>query len=293
MFEKNKYFIITTGPVGSGKTRLINKTMEYLNIPSGTPFEKILIDDLVENDPKYKQRIKNIIQKVKNKCNNDKTCELKEYNNPSDDLYKKFSNAYYFSRKTKGCIDEAGPSCDKLNDYKMKAAIKEGKNIIFEFTGNYIPTWLLDTHWIPKNYNIIFSYSLINPKIFNKRNKTRTYNTIQQFYIDNTKPAPRLPILSYKTSNEILVNIQNILIELYDSCIINYDENKCGKRNIDQLLVFDNNGTLFKKIFDSSTDKNKINNKEKFKAVIIDSFREKNKKTLKNNKQKNTTIKKR
>jgi septin family protein len=33
-----KYFIITAGPTGSGKTSLVNHTFEYLSIPRNEPY---------------------------------------------------------------------------------------------------------------------------------------------------------------------------------------------------------------------------------------------------------------
>ena len=69
------YFIITAGATGSGKTGLINKTMEYLNI-SDQPYEKILVDDLIENDINYKNKVKKIIDYVSEYCVGNKTCEI-------------------------------------------------------------------------------------------------------------------------------------------------------------------------------------------------------------------------
>ena len=117
------FFIITVGATGSGKTGLINKTMEYLGIQT-QEYVKILVDDLVENDPKYKASIMQIIDKVINNCKQEnicnkrcyeyytkdqtkyeeciesevKICEQQKYNNPSDTLFKEFVDAYYFSR---------------------------------------------------------------------------------------------------------------------------------------------------------------------------------------------------
>jgi Ni2+-binding GTPase involved in maturation of urease and hydrogenase len=59
----NPYFIITSGATGSGKTKLITEVMKYLNIET-KPFIKILVDDLVENDDKYKCKVSEIINSV-------------------------------------------------------------------------------------------------------------------------------------------------------------------------------------------------------------------------------------
>ena len=50
------YIIITLGPTGSGKTKLIKETISYLGVKNN--YVKILIDDLIENNNKYKEKIK-------------------------------------------------------------------------------------------------------------------------------------------------------------------------------------------------------------------------------------------
>lgn len=132
------FFIITAGATGSGKTGLINKTMEYLNI-SDQPFTKILVDDLVENDINYKMKIKMIIDKVSRDCLANLDCEKNAYNNPSQQLFNDFSVAYFTTRKANGCMNNSeNLSCDELNDANIKDATKQNKNIVFEFTGGYI-----------------------------------------------------------------------------------------------------------------------------------------------------------
>ena len=54
------YFIITMGISGSGKTSLIEKTLNYLDLENKS-YKKILIDDLIENNNNYKNKIRNII----------------------------------------------------------------------------------------------------------------------------------------------------------------------------------------------------------------------------------------
>jgi len=265
MSENKKYFIITAGATGSGKTGLIDATMKYLNIPSNEPFAKILVDDLVENDPKYKKKVNAIIKNVHNKCENDTKCETNAYNNPesikaekSVDLFKDFGDAYFTTRKTPGCLSESentnAPTCDELNDDNIKKSEEEGKHIIFEFTGYYIPNWLLNPDWIPNDYNIVFSYSLVTLENLIKRNKSRAYSAIEKFEEDNTNPAPRLPDVSNETLKKVVTNIKNVLIDLYDSCVLHHNDEKCGSKKIDQLLLFDNNGSSLKHVFDSQKD---------------------------------------
>ena len=104
------YFIITAGATGSGKTKLITEVMKYLNIET-KPFIKLLVDDLVENDDKYKCKVTKIINSVLDECKKEVNCtiddytdcEQNKYNNPSEKLFKKFSDAYFTTRKEENC----------------------------------------------------------------------------------------------------------------------------------------------------------------------------------------------
>jgi len=276
------YFIITAGATGSGKTGLINKTMEYLNI-SDQPFVKILVDDLVENDVNYKNKVKKIIDNVSSYCVMDdnklsnkgkklikQNCETNAYNNPDEQLYKQFSDAYFTTRKANGCINNCeNLTCDELNDKNIKDATSQSKNIVFEFTGGYIPDWLLNPSWIPEQYTIVITYSLVTLANLVNRNKSRAYTALQAFDKDFRLPAPRLPNVSYDTFKKTVTSIYDVLCNIYELCVLNYDKVKCGERQINQLLLFDNNGKSLVNIFDSN--KNKIQ-KPEFINMISDSF---------------------
>jgi Ni2+-binding GTPase involved in maturation of urease and hydrogenase len=105
-FESNKkYYIITAGPTGSGKTKLIDNTIKHLNLNSSNNnlYKKFLVDDLVENDQIYKDKISTIIKDIETECKNDYTnsteCEKEKYINPDENLIKKFNDAYFEVRK--------------------------------------------------------------------------------------------------------------------------------------------------------------------------------------------------
>ena len=250
-----KYFIITAGATGSGKTGLIDKTMDYLGI-KGEEFEKILIDDLVENNSKYKEKVKAIIEDINKKCNNNNDCKSEKFNNPDENLYKAFNDAYFTTRSEKGCLKNNNKTCDELNDENIHTYVSQKKHIIFEFTGQYIPKWLLNNIYINENYKIVFSYSLVTLKNLIERNKSRAIKSIQAFETSNySSPAPRLPDLSETKFTEIVTKIKDVLNELYNTCILKYDESNCGSKKIDRLLIFDNNGESLVNIFDSMNSK--------------------------------------
>ena len=60
----------------------------------------------------------------------------------------------------------------KTGEEKSPAyAIKNNENVVFEFTGSYIPTWLFDPKYIPSNYKIVMAYSLVTLTNLKQRNK--------------------------------------------------------------------------------------------------------------------------
>ncbi len=269
------FFIITAGATGSGKTKLIDKTFKALGI-SSKGHVKILVDDLIENNKIYKLKIKLIIKKINKLCKNNIQCENDKYQNPDKTLLDDFSKAYYTVRKSKNCslyMNHIRPkgytrnlTCDELNDLNLKQAISTRKNIILEFTGSYIPKWILSKQWLGDYFNVIFSYTIVSNDILIERNKTRTINSINEFKNDMTKPAPRLPNINELPEKVELM--KQILHKLYLSCIINYDTKICGTVKINRLLIFDNN-IKFKLIFDSNI--NKLDNDE-FQNIINKSF---------------------
>ena len=231
------YIIITVGHSGSGKTKLINKTIEYLNLDKN--YKTCLVDDLIENNEEYKKKVKKIIK------NNLETFEKVYF-----DIRKKYDY-------------------DRVNDEKIKKYIKNKENIVIETTGKNIPKWILSRDWTPKNYNIIIAYSLVSVKNLIKRNKERLEQAIKAFMDDDTNPAPRIPNLDKTIIKNNVKNIVKTLLELYENCIINHNIEIYNNVKINKLLVFDNNGKDMKIIYDN-VDIIDIN---KFKEIICESFK--------------------
>lgn len=291
-----KYFIITSGATGSGKTKLITETLKHLSLDENSPVTKILIDDLVENDKKYKEKIKEIIVQIDKDCGNKcegkdesyKTqciidCEKKKFTNNADDkLYKSFSNAYSGARYNYGCnkVKASNLSCEDINDKKLKDIKNEPKPkiVVFESTGQYIPKWLLtNIEYIPLDYTVVFAYSIVTIDNLIERNKFRAYKSIVEFKNNESKPAPRLPDVSKKTFTGIVNTIKSTLIHLYENCIKNNSEDidkiKCGDRQINRLLIFDNNTPEFKNIYDfDHTKLDSIIPKDAFSTILDISF---------------------
>jgi cytidylate kinase len=273
MQTETKYFIITAGATGSGKTGLILKTAETLGLKlEEGNYAKILVDDLVETDPKYKAKIDEILMKIKRECEGREECEKIKLENPTQELLKEFGSAYFNTRQAKGCgladVDPKIGSCDEENDANLKNAIDARKHVIFEFTGGYIPTWLLDEKYIPQGYTIVLSYTLVNIDELIKRNKSRAYSAVKEYEsAEKTQElrAPRLPDISKENFTKVLNTIKTVLLDIYDSCIKLYNSDICGPRQIDRLLLFNNNGNPMINIFDS--DRNKLDS-DAFSTLI-------------------------
>ena len=259
MATPQKYFIITSGPTGSGKTKLVNVTLAHLGLDENTPYTKLLIDDLVEQNDIYKGKIANIIKDIDNSCGTDEDCIKSHYNYPSNELVKKFSNAYWNTRTKTGCktINRKGKVCNAILMNKLRdIQTTKPTIVVFETVGNKIP-WLLinkneGKRYIPDDYKIIVSYSLVNLDTLKTRITSRTYSGIKQFNTNHTQPAPRL--IPLKGLEDSVNKIKMTILDLYSNCITSYDSTICGDSKIDTLLVFDNNGLGHREIYNSDHD---------------------------------------
>jgi len=118
------YLIITNGPTGSGKSGLVQKVINTYQL--SPTYTECLIDNLIENHPRYKQAVDNII---KSYCTDIKMCPSLEniLLHPTPALIKKFNDAYFKVRKEKHCRrGEAAVTCDALLDHMLGDAFREG-----------------------------------------------------------------------------------------------------------------------------------------------------------------------
>jgi hypothetical protein len=278
------YIIITSGPRGSGKTLLAEKTIEYLKLldkDMSTTFTKILIDDLIENNIAYKEQISGIVKECveeyrqSNKSSKECfTCSNSNCYYLRPDVFEKLSKSYWYVRKKPYCNETSPINCAILNDELLKQAVEKNENIVFEITGaNTMPTWILSDPFITKEYNVIFSYSLLNINDLIIRNITRFEKSLQNFNNDNRNPAPRIPNIDYNNIETHVYEIRTSLLKLYNKCVIDHNIYTCNKHKINKLLIFDNN-TDMKLIFDSDINKYSL---EDFAAVVNKILRLENK----------------
>ena len=132
--KPDNYLFMVLGPTGSGKSNLAKHIAKSYN-KNIDSFAKIIIDDLVENDTYYKGEVNTIIKNLN--CTDKPDCLNHAFNSPTPELYKGFSDAYWTTRKTRGCgkNDSQPLSCDAQNDQVMTDSFTQKKDVLFEGTG--------------------------------------------------------------------------------------------------------------------------------------------------------------
>jgi len=250
--------VITMGSTGSGKSKLAKEMIDKLKLKNPKFF---LIDDYVENDKTYKQKIKKFSK------NKNAKSKLK---NPDKKTLKYFEKSYFSVRNNgckkrltkkkipkKKCVDLSEKGCNLLLSIDLNNAILKKQNIIFETTGEYYPKWLIKAINKCNNYKIVIAGIKVSLNNLIKRNKNRSIEGFESFLKNTDKnPAPRLPDISKKSlqnqKNLFNKTLKNIVLK---GCI-KHNKNKkdidyCSKYSIDRFLIFDNNKTL-KVIYDSN-----------------------------------------
>ncbi len=267
--QKNKFnydnptIIITAGPTGSGKSSLLNKALELLYKHKETPvFKSFLIDDYVDNSPKYKEIVDTIIDKYKCKqsIQPDSPCDV---SNPKQELINDLDEAYFEIRENGPC-NSSGKSCKELFNTDLKTAIENRENILIETTGKDIPLKYINK--IAElagltNYNFLFMYSILDFEPLIDRVKSRFKNSMTSYLNDTNNSAPRISNISRETFKKKTSKIIKTLIKLRNVCLRlgRPNDPNCGAINSNGnfiLLIFDNNSMPSKLIYDSRTSHN-------------------------------------
>jgi predicted kinase len=251
------YLLITNGPTGSGKSSLVQKTINHYGLEKEP--KKFLIDDLIEKNPNYKNAIDNLIKK---ECSDDKkdcseNCEVcqklrLELIDPSPETYLKFGKLYAKYRGSKPdqerwCqCDKTGlcsKTCDEYLMILLRESIDKGENIVFETTGSYYVNWLIDMVEMYE-YEVYYTYTILEFCENVKRNKTRALEQMTSYIIDTKNfPAPRLPDVQVKVHSEAVNQILKVMFETMENQV-------SGKINV-SIIVFDNTSLDTGVLYDS------------------------------------------
>ena len=235
--------IITCGPTASGKSSLPEKVQNLLNIQGGN-FESFLIDDLVEQNPYYKKKVKEYIENERQKNGKTKEQIVEMFLKPTPKMIQDFNYYYAEARKTTNCETGAdlrfdwGKSCDILNDLNLTQAFNSGKNIAFESRGVTWPQWFFDLFQCQlkhHKYTIIVAWTVVDMCELLERNKTRAETSVSTF-LDNPEKnlPPRLPDIrpdAYKVDLQKIIDTFKTQVKRQTSC----------RKDCIRLLVFDNN----------------------------------------------------
>jgi predicted ABC-type ATPase len=250
------YLLITNGSTGSGKTKLVENAVDYLQLKGNNV--KLLIDELVEQNDAYKVETLKIIQGVEKDCETNNQCVSDKFRHPDQDLLDKFSHAYFMARGSASVkiTCERGGSCDcnTLLDQRMTEAIKFKKNIVFETTGQSNIDWLVDKMMKDRDYYVISAYTLVDVNSLAARMTQRTITSIRSFEKDVREPAPRLPDLNTehikRNQLQIIDNLLRAISKLKGNRKQGVSKTDTG---INRILVYNNSGAEMLMIYDSES----------------------------------------
>jgi hypothetical protein len=252
--QNQPLLVVVLGPTGSGKGSIEGKIKELYNLDNSVKFVPVLIDDLIEENLDYKYKIENYLSDVKKQHPDITNEQLANYITGTglDESIENFNVAYFSTRKGNTCrMGERSMTCDAKNDEILTTAIRDGKNVIFETTGERKFEWLFDTHkegLESKDYNIVLAWNVVEVCELITRNANRAKESIQKFIDDSEgENAPRLPDITTDTMFKKLTKIINTFEEIVKKCTKN-----CEHR----IVVYDNNKRPSDIIFDTD-DTNK------------------------------------
>ena len=238
----NRYVVITMGPTGAGKSKLPEAVAQQLDLRKGTLPHPLLVDDFVEGHPDYKRTVLNILMGMWEGKTEAQVEQL--FNNPSARLLKEFGKAYYGVRtETEGCDPLlAVGNCDDANDTKLRLLLAQGKDVVVESTGEYVPDWVAE--FVAKHkradyqYQIVYAFTLVNFEELIKRNQQRAFKAAKEFLEDQTKPAPRFPDVGSGENGKFYGAVTKIRETI--KTLITHPS--AHSQSYSKLLLFDNNG---------------------------------------------------
>lgn len=241
-----KYFIIVAGPTASGKGSAPNKIKRYLGLEDD--HVNILIDDLVEKNPFYRDGVEHFIASKKElKHSNDDI--VKMFENPTPDDIQTFNELYYTSRNQTNCFTgelvdrDPRNACDAINDRNLDTAFENNHNVVFETMGEHWPRWLFDRYRRKlQTYQIIVAYSIVDLCELICRNITRSSESIVKFMRNtDSETPPRLPDIQFEPYKKRLQTIVKVFKEQNKTKGCAGTSLKSGELCI-RYLLFDNRG---------------------------------------------------
>merc|ERR1719456_450482 len=102
--------------------------------------KSLLIDDLVEADPTYKEPV---LAELKEKLGDHPTKEeiVAYAESATEETFKFWNDAYFNTRKKDGC---GGKGCSVVFRKNFDQYLQDGENVVFESTGVKFPGFAVD-----------------------------------------------------------------------------------------------------------------------------------------------------
>ena len=153
---KTRFFCVTLGPTGSGKSKMAEKLKKEAqkinpNAYRNSEWSEKVLDDYVEEDPNFFSLVLDILNATEQNLGNNKVndfSQLLEKINTLDacsiydgvwfEMFKGLNDAYFDVREAR--IDGMQYKKTDMFNYNIEQNLKTGKNIIFEITGANIRT---------------------------------------------------------------------------------------------------------------------------------------------------------
>ena len=248
------YLILTCGTVASGKSTMTQNVIELIETKSKSKLDFVIfqIDELVVNDDIYKRKIDKIIE-------NHEYDKIDNIAHVSDELDAEYVEAFNNVRLKTGCKTikdnhNRYPCIKYLNNNILKA-FHEHKNVVIEFNYSMLKALKREIKELPSNYKIVVAYTLVDYCKLIERNMLRSYKTMTK-YLKNkqTNQAPRLA----KIHKHKILTVKNKLKKIVTCFTGDKPSEVCDFLNItntSNLLLYDNNGTKMKLVYDNESDK--------------------------------------
>ena len=273
---KYRYLIYTLGPTGSGKTNLQNYALNevekiekkednsfVIDRNNNENIYKMLIDDIVQKDEQYIEKVKEFLIKhciIKQCVNTYKICQKDDeiINIIKKNIKELESDIYFYSRKKEGCKKyekkirefielsvKFTMKCDVVVDYEIVKHILNNTPIfIYESTGKNIDTQILDynkkefeEYYKPKyNKFVEILRKWLNRSSFSNNNNNKSLSSNNNKSLssggNNLKVIIAFSVVHYKTlyerNNKRGLEALNKFVE-----DLNGKENKSNKNSKD------------------------------------------------------------
>ena len=240
-YESNQSptIIATVGLPASGKDLAFLKTIEMLGLDS-RDFVQIRLDNFVENDEYYKQRLYKLLGAAKSQNFSTQSIMTSVFSldQPSA-LRSSIKEAFKQTRQSLGCLNLSGQiGCESVMYTLLKKSLRNKSHIHIDVNGTSDSSlvWFLQNpdlaQYIHKNqYKLVYSFPLCTKQQLFHRNisraitQTNTFlKSMNSFGSIFSSKAPRFTLFRYKSTAyySVLKVLKNLLFRFREMATGNY-----------------------------------------------------------------------